>query len=413
MKEKRYKLIDSYSMKCRLYPNEKQKALIDTMLYGKAAAYNMILYSLKQGEFAKEKKDKKSDGVVHSPLFGKAVEKDVLNALRKENKYVGYAPGSSLSSSKQGVIADIKRAWDKTGNHPIEQWDWKKNLPDGRVQHFGPRFHSKYENHKSLAWQIKCKHIIVTNNRKTLRLRYETKTAPKDGEYEEVLDVKFRGWNQSLRFDKDLQMDFVDWVIANQENKYQFFVRIERDLDRYYIIFTLSNVYRPYTVNTERNNHVGVDVGEITLAALSDGTQYPNIFDHNPKFQRTLDAIDYLNGVKSRRWGYSNQEFQTERKKKRKSSKEQQINIETENRKEEDIQPSKRYMKTQKRIHRLYSRRNDIMNNYYNTVTAEMISNNAKINAETLAVKEMFWWKEKQKDEKTKKGQDEAANSDS
>ena len=405
---KRYKFIKKYSMKCRLYPNKEQQKQIDNLLYGKAVAYNMVLYNFKQYMFSREKQDDENpDQVVHFPDFGAAVKGVELDKLRLENEYVNYVPGGVLSG-KSGVIADLKRAYEKTGKHPIEQWDHVKKNKDGTEQHFGPRYHSKHDNHLSMAYQTRFSNIVATENRNVLKVRINSQNYTVDGL------VKIRGWNQGLRFDENLQTDFLDWIMANQKSKTKLTIRIERDLDRYYIIFTLNNVYRPYTVEENRNPHIGIDVGEITLAAMSDETSYKNVFDHNPKFQRTIDTIDYLKTVKSRRWGYSNQEFIKERNKKRKErEKNKELNeAEVENRNDENIQPSKRYMKTQKRIYRLYSRRSDIMNTYYNNVTADILKNNIKVNAETLNVKEMFWWKEKQKNEKAKKEQNKKADSE-
>ena len=417
--EKKYKLIKNYSMKCRLYPNNAQKTQIDNILYGKAVAYNMILYKFKQYMFTTVDEDKVNPGsFVHFPNFKEAINKVNLEELRHEHEFISYVPAYGLSGNS-GVIGDINRAFEKTGKHPIEQWDWEKKLPDGTIQHFGPQFHSKYDNHLSFSYQPYMVDFITTDNRNVIKLkRIKSNNYCVDG------PIKIKGWNQGLRFDENLQSDFLDWLcVAKSIKGKRITVRIERDLDRYYIIFSLHNVYRPYSVNEERNDHVGIDVGEISLAVLSDEKVYKNIFDQNSKYQKTIDTINHLKTVKSRRWGYSNKEFIKERNKQRKERKKAEENkndveieenkeIESSNKREGDIKPSKRYMRTQKRMHRLYSRRNDIQENYYNTVSADIISNNEKINVETLRVSDMFWWKEKKSNEEEEKRKDKKADTD-
>lgn len=369
----KYELIPDYSMKCKITLSNTQKKQVDDILYGKVAAKNMILHNLYEGKYCVPAKD---DPKALFPDFNLAVKKEVLDELREENKYVKLVPGAGLSSTKNGVIADIKRAWEATGKHPINQWNWhKNNKEDGIIQNFGPQYHSKYDSHASVAFGtgISKNNFKIIKNKKTGKdtdkIVFSIKNV--DG------DMKINGWNKTLRFDESHNMNFIDYL-KSDFCKTMISIRILRDLDVYYIIISLKNVYRPYKELDNKNEHIGVDIGETTLAAFSNGEKYPNIFDAFPEYQKILDSIDYLESKQSKLYGYKNIQFRQQRKKDR------------------SIKPSNNYLRLQKRIRRLRKRRKDIQETYYNQLTAKMMQENAKINTEPLDIAGMFWYKDKE-----------------
>lgn len=371
-------------MKCRMYLGKTQQQQLDNMFYGKAVAHNMLLYNLQQGLYCTETIGE--DGsVVHFPDFKKAAEKTVLDEMRHANEFTNYLPGAALSSSKYGVIADIKKAWENTGKHPIEQWDWVKKLPDGREQHLGPQSQSKYIGTKTFAYPTATSNIVITENDK-LKIKIASKNYAIDGL------IKIKGWNTRLRFDENYTMDFLDYL-RSDDCPSQIAIRLERDLDRYYIIFTLNNVYRPYKIQEKRTEHVGMDVGEKTLAVFSDGKMFNNIFDANPRLKEICDSIDYINSILPLKYGYKNEEFRNQREK------------------DKSIKPSNNYIRLQKQQQRLFSKRKDIYDNYYQTKAAEAISKYNRINVESLNIKDMYWYKEKQKLEKEQEGENKKTDS--
>lgn len=369
-----YHFLEKYSMKCRLYPSKKQKVQLDTLFYGAAAVYNMLLHDLYDYKFCRTVVGKDGNEV-HFPDFNALVSKINLDELRHQNECVNYLPGAAISTNN-GIIKNIKDAWEKTGKHPIEQWEWKKKNDDGTKQHFGPQYKSKYVRDLSFAYATSTSNIIKYKNEETGKKKIKIKI----GSINYTVDgyVKIKGWNESLRFDKNYQTDFWDYMHSEKCPK-RIQIRLCKRNDEYSIVFTLNDVYRRINLNDERIDGPGLDLGEITLATADNGDDIKNIFDANPRFKEAIDSIDHLQEVQSKQWGYKNPDFKAARKK------------------DHTIKPSRNYIKMDKRIKRLRCRRNNIIDTYYNQETARLVGKYNKLYMETLDIKGMYWYKDKEK----------------
>lgn len=398
MKIKTYVHLDSYSMKCRLDTNEKQYVQLNSLSHGAAAVYNMILYEFKNYKYCKEVKGETGE-VVHFPDFGLASKSINMKELRHQNECVNYLPGYSLSGTN-GIINDIKKGWEKTGKHPIEQWDWVKKK-DGIEQHFGPQSKSKYTRDISFCYQTSWVNInivkekndaikkgidISKTERKNLGIKIKSENYSVDGY------IKIKGWNEKLRFDENLTMDFYDYLLSDEIEKPKMVrIRVKKEHGEYFIIFTLTNVWREAIIEDNRVDGPGLDLGEITLATSSYDDDIKSIYDHNPRYQATLDKIDFYNEKLSKQWGYKNPKFREARKKDR------------------HISPSNQYKRTEKKYQHYLRRRNDMKETYYHQESAKKIAQYSTIYMETLNIKDMYWYKEKQKDAK-KAEQNEKTN---
>lgn len=367
--------IDVYCMKCRLYPNKAQEAQIEALFHGAHVCYNMVLYRIgKEKQFTREKPNKEGDGTVHFPDFNAAFSKASLDILRHENEFVNYLPGEAMSSIKYGLSSDMKKSWSKSGSLPVEYWSKKK----------GPRYYSKKRPRTSFCYQTAMSNVHVDENRSVVRVKIGSRNYQVDGL------VKARGVNQRVRFTSDLTKDFHDWVESGEVKKVP--MRIEKENGRYYVVFMLKNVWKPYTVAENRSEHTGIDVGEISLATLSDGTKYQNIFETNPYFYHNTASLDELNKIMSRKWGWKNIKFREAHKK------------------DTEIVPSKAYTEADQRYKVLSARRNDRKRTYYDMVIADIIAHNKALAIETLSVKDMFWYKEPSDEEEKKKDEQTTGN---
>ena len=372
----KYVLVKNYCMKCRLYPNEKQVVQIEALLHGAHAAYNMTLHEIAVNKrFTREVEDKNGDGVVHFPDFNQAFSKEALDELRHRNEFVSYLPGEAMSSIKRGLNADMKKSWKETGSLPVEMWSKKKKT--------GPRFYSYRRPRTSFSYTTAISNLETVENKNVLRVKIGSKNYKVDGY------VKIKGWNQRVRFGTEMQFDFREYIRSGLITKIP--MRIEKELDMYFVVFSLTDVWKPFKVNEERVDHVGIDVGEITLASLSDGTKYKNIFDANKYFDHNTESIRQLNEQLSRRMGWKNIAFREAYKK------------------DNTLKPSKSYMETDHRYKQLSARRSNRKDTYYHMVTSDIISKFSSIGIESLSVKDMYWFKEKTKDDQ--EGKNEQATS--
>ena len=364
--------VTNYCMKCRLYPTENQATQIDNLLRGVHAAYNMTLYAIKEDmNYTKEVKDKKGDGVLHFPDFNEAFKSVALEKIRHENEFVNYVPGEALSSIRYGLCADMKKSWEKSGKLPVEYWSKDK----------GPKFYSKKNPRSSFCYSTSSNNVHTTDNENVVKVKIGSKNYSVDGL------VKVRGVNNKIRFDGAHTRKFADWVDDTSTKK--VVMRIEKELDCYYVVFLLKDVYKPYNVSDDPVEHVGIDVGEITLATLSDGTKYKNIFQENPRFSHDAQALVELNKQLSRRYGWKNISFRNAHKS------------------DKTLAPSKSYLETDRRYKQISRRQSCRKNDYYNKVSAEICCKYQAIGIESLSVKDMFWYKEKHNE--TAKGKDKQA----
>lgn len=355
--------VKNYCMKCRLYPSETQKIQIEALLRGAQAAYNMTLYKIgAEMRYTIEKPNKEGDGVVHFPDFNAAFTKVALDEIRHENMYVNYLPGEALSSIKYGLNADMKKSWEKTGKLPIEMWSKKFKR--------GPGFYNRMHPRTSFCYQTSAGNIHTTNNASVVKIKVGSRNYSVDGL------IKARGVNQRIRFSDDLTKTFQDWL----KDVSKVPMRIERELDQYFVVFMLKDAYKPRTIADERTKHAGLDVGEISLATMSDGKKYDSIFDANRYFDHNTRSLEELNRILSRKMGWKNIDFREARKK--------DLNLE----------PSKAYLEADRRYKQLSARRTNRKTTYYHMVTADICARYEAIAVEGLSVKDMFWYKEKNED---------------
>lgn len=355
--------VKNYCMKCRLYPSEKQKTQIEALLRGTQAAYNMTLYKIKaEKRFTREKPNKDGDGVIHFPDFNAAFAKSALDELRHDNEFVNYVPGEALSSSVHGLASDMKKSWEKTGRLPVEMWGKK----------YGPSFYNQKRPRTSFCYTTSPKNIQVTDNAGVVKIKVYSRNYAVDGM------IKARGVNQRIRFSDDLTQTFQGWISSGNVSKLP--IRIEKSLDQYYVVFMLRDIYKPYTVSEERKVHVGIDVGEITLASLSNGRKYESIFDANRYFEHNTRSIEELNKILSRKQGWKNIAFREAHKK------------------NTELTPSKAYLEADRRYKQLSARRTNRKNTYYHMVVSDICANYEGIAVEGLSVKDMYWYKEKAED---------------
>lgn len=372
----RYILVKNYCMKCRLYPNEKQTEQIEALLHGAHAAYNITLHKImREMRFTREVPDKNGEGKVHFPDFNVAFAKDALDEMRHDNEFVNYLPGEAMSSIKRGLNADMKKSWMETGSLPVEMWSEKEKR--------GPRFYSQRRPRTSFSYTTAISNIETAENKNVLRVKIGSKNYKVDGA------VKVKGWNQRIRFGDQMQLDFREYIRSGQISKIP--MRIERELDMYFVVFSLTDTWKPCRVEENQTDHIGIDVGEITLASLSDGTKYKNIYDANPYFGHNTESIRQLNEQLSRKMGWKNITFREAHKK------------------DNTLQPSKSYMEADRRYKQLSARRSNRKDTYYHMVTSDICAKYKAIGIESLNVKDMYWYKEPKNDQEGENKQTESA----
>lgn len=139
-----YNLVESYTMKCRLYPNKECAKKIDKAIYAVQSFHNCLLYDIFNGnidstpkpykpkkEIIPEQKDGESDldyqkrvyayeqkqrykagDIIHFPDFKKAFSAKYKNQLIKEHPIISEAPQAAITTNV-GLVSDIKKvAWE-------------------------------------------------------------------------------------------------------------------------------------------------------------------------------------------------------------------------------------------------------------------------------------------------------------
>lgn len=325
-----YHEVTAYPMKCRLYLTQKQKASVDEWLLGLGKAYNMTMYALKTGDhrIMQESKPDKDGNTAWFPDFHKMAGKQWLDELRSQNEHVKHVPSASLSSSVGGLfLNDMKRAWEKQGKLPAENWFDRKD----KKGHSVIRWYNNSKPRRSIYFQINAKHIRRTGN--VVRLKM-----PKIGE------VRLRGWNMKIALTGDGKTSFLDQVPDKQLG-----CRIQKDrCGDYYAIISLRNVYRPFQQDTKKHD-VGIDVGVRHLLADSDARMYAN-----PKYrQKAEEQLSYYRTRLSSQYGPMNQEFRAKRKEYREWNKAHSEEIDAGILDRKQLLPSRHYLTTQKKLSRL------------------------------------------------------------
>lgn len=372
--DKQYSKIETYSMKCRLYPNNGQKKAIDNAIYAVQCYHNTLLYNIYNNhdctvekayspskkkeikrkpnetdfEFEKriesyelENKYKEGD-IIHFVDFKKAFSATYKDKILSEHPRVNAVPASAITTNI-GLLGDMQKSF---GKKPIE---FQK-----------PTYYSKKKPRKSISYQVNLGSVSTKENNDVVNHNVLYLNLGK-----RIGVVKIRGWNQNIKFDECGRIDFVEYATSNKNKKVT--VTISKDnCNDYWIVFTLSNsVYKKN--RCDATSKTGVDVGVKNLATLSDGTQY-----ENKKFkEKSKEKSSTYSQQLSNAWGWSNPEFKKLQKK------------------DKSITPSHNYEKIKIRNAKFNRKIVWQRDNWQNVVTSDIVNNNSFIGIETLDVKGM------------------------
>lgn len=364
--------IDTYTMKCRLYPNKTQAEQIDNILHGLRVLNNGIIYHMKNyHDFTTESPDKNNPGqFVHFPDFNKAFCAENIARLKEEYPSMRMLSGAMYNSKSYGLRKDMETAWASTKRYPVEKWgETYTDKETGDEITIGCKNYTDKRKRKSFSTKIRASRITPHENRNTLGIHIKLKG------YEIEGDIKIRGWNQKIRFNKELTMDFVDYIATKGTN---VIITISKDnCDDYWIsfIFPKGIVWKPVNEAEEKDKCIGIDVGEITLATVSDGNKYDNLANYNKNVKKERNTISFLNRKLSRSDGWKNIKFREEAKEKRNKGI--------------DVTTGKNYqyyeMKFKKLNRKIQRQRKD----YYNNVTTLLSTQAEGIGIEGLRIKDM------------------------
>ena len=357
--------ISTYSMKMRLYPSEEQKAAIDKIFHALHVAYNITFHQvfLKNPAVCTEPN---KDGAVW-PSYKKMATSAWREFLISENPVVGFAPSASLITNNGLFLIDAKRAWE-TGMH---------NIPIDSNKRKDFRFYSFQKPRRSFFVQIDANNLIPSqDNEKVAWIKI-----PKVGK------IKARGFNRKLWFGENGQYTYTEALHA-EELPTGLSVRVSKDTcGDYFVSLTFSegkNKDRSLFLETpvaESKEPVGIDVGIKEIAILSTGQKIENKHFKRKK-QRALSA---LNRELSRRWGPANLAYRDYNRAVR-----QENRTVSEEQKKPLAQPSKCYLRSQRKkalIERKIARRRDT---YYHQQTAAMVRQSSMIATESLLVSNLM-----------------------
>lgn len=365
MREMTKQKISTYSMKLRLYPSEEQKAAIDKIFHALHVAYNITFHQvfLKNPAVCTEPN---KDGAVW-PSYKKMATSAWREFLISENPVVGFAPSASLITNNGLFLIDAKRAWE-TGMH---------NIPIDSNKRKDFRFYSSQKPRRSFLVQINPKNLIPSqDNEKVAWIKI-----PKVGK------IKARGFNRKLWFGENGQYTYTE-ALQTGELPTGLSVRVSKDTcGDYFVSLTFSegkNKDRSLFLETpvaESKEPVGIDVGIKEVAILSTGQKIENKHFKRKK-QRALSA---LNRELSRRWGPANLAYRDYNRAVR-----QENRTVSEEQKKPLAQPSKCYLRSQRKkalIERKIARRRDT---YYHQQTAAMVRQSSMIATESLLVSNLM-----------------------
>lgn len=362
-----YVLVPNYTMKCRIYPNNRLKNEIDDHIHGVEAAHNMALHdSFVNGRNLKESVDKETGKVYHYIDFSAMSKADYLKELKAVNKSIRDTPAYALSGNNGMINSDLKRMMalppDKKTKNKIKRRKHKdyrrsknnKPLPYP-IECVSPRYYGKGKKRKSYTWQQSFKNMIVSDNPNVFKIKL-TNTS----KY-----VSVRGWNKRIRFGENQEMNAVEYL--KTQNKTTTVTVLRDNCGDYYICFHFQScVYVP--VLNKNGGEVGIDVGVKTSAVVSDGYTV-----ENKQFKLNEKAhLAKLTQQLNRRQGFSNVKFRDKYKK------------------DKTIKESKRYLYTKlsrAKLERKICRRRE---NYYHAETKKIVSWNEFIGIESLNITSMY-----------------------
>lgn len=361
-----YYKIDNYTMKCRLYPDKKKQECIDRILNGLQKAYNIATYDIKENHINTVEYISDDGRTFHNVDYAKLTNSEYLKQLREKHPDIKYIPAYALSGKNGLFYSDHKRAMShkaiyvQNPNGTLKKTHEKQARTKGKglfpysVEIADINYYSKSNPRKSYSYQESLNKVYTKNNNNVMYINLA-----------KVGICKIRGWNKKIRFDRDGEIDFIKYVVANTSKKVGVTVSKDNCGD-YWICFKLQNVYK--LMKKKTNNSVGVDVGIKDIAILSNGTKYIN-----KKFkQEEKQHTKILNRKLSRRQGWANQEFRLAHKS------------------DKSLMPSKKYERTKLKLSKLQRRIARKRNLYNNQITKEIIENNGFIGVETLNVSGMF-----------------------
>ena len=408
---KKWYAVPSFTMKCRLYPNEAQKKEIDKIMYALKVFYNGTLYDMKENnECTKEVTSDKYEEAVHFPDFNAACSKEHLNRMRERYPIINCIPSYAMSGSggiiKKDMVSSLSQIYanKKSGDKKTG-----RTMPFEYIDRKELKFYSK--NHPRTSYRMQ-------RNGSGFRVKSEKGyvkdiNAVDESEYNrDVLYVnlggdvgycKIRGWNQKIRFDENGIDDFIDYVYKNPKKAITIEVKKDNCGD-YYITILLSysfnerkkryegiQVYRQFDV-PEEDSKVGIDVGKKTLIITSDRNLNDGNFKRgkaeNKRFKdEESKRLKVLQRRLSRRYGWSNEKFRKDHKK------------------DKEIMPSQKYLDTEMKLKKLNRKITRKRNLYYNECTTSLEKNYRLIAIESLSVSDMFkdGRTDEQKDVKSKK----------
>lgn len=406
-------------MRCRLYLNKTQKKLIDTKIHMVHVYHNDVLHDIRNKKFCNEKIDEENPHLtVHFPDFSHACgykdgmkQADFYKQYKEKDKRLDVVPASVFSNKNRSIIDDMIRSYKSTGQHPVEQWGQEYTDPKtGNTITKGIKYYTKSHPRMSFWVQIPASQIHrvpeknLVNGEKQYKKNVFMVNIPKVG------CATVRGWNKNIRFDEAGEIDFLTWCELNPSKQISCNIKKDKCGD-YFITFSIGSgekkkkssepiiIWKDANVPDERIDSDGLDVGEISIATLSDGTKFPSIFEHDPRVERLYDKIDFLQAKKSKAWGYANEEFLNQyrgikrknnsiKRKNKKLSPEEQIPLNPL------LQPSKNYQKLQIEINKCHREIADRKYNYYHNLTKQIATRTKFLGIEGLKVSDMFQDKE-------------------
>ena len=392
-----YDFIEDYTMKCRLYPNKKQREQIDRILIGVRIAYNCSLYAVLNDPAASKQDDKPNENgeYPHYPNFGYLTAKEWKAKITEENPIVKEVPAYAITGNAGCIKYDLARALSaprkKDGKHvvmPVERTkqmiELKKHLrkrirdlrsrgADQKVidalkeEMKGLRAPSYYNSEKprmSYTYQEPCSKFFTKSNRNAMYARLARLSDCGDEGKESTCKIK--GWNQEIRFDPEGKMQFPEWL---QENKSkQITITISKDnCDSYYICFKLHNaVYKP--MSKKVGKEVGIKMGAKDLVTLSDNEKFQNkrFKEQEQRHKRRVSRR------LSRRWGWANEQFRA-------------AHVQ-----DKTIRPSKTYERTRLKLAKLERKIARRRANENHIISRKIVQENGRIGIETLDVVKKF-----------------------
>lgn len=399
--------LPQYSMLCTIDTNKTHEKKIDDIIHAIHVYHNDIIYDMRiNGLYLREVEDKLNPGkFVHYPdwtkcggMFDKGMkDKNFYKSYIKKDERIKAIPASALTNATKSIINDMQKAYEKTGCHPVEQWGEKYIDKNGNEVEKGIKYYTKSHPRKSFQTQIACSAVHPAYDK-------EDETKIKDNIFFVTIPkvglVKIRGWNKKIRFDPEGKIDFLEYCKNNPKKQMSCTITHETD-GKYYISFSfvevqgtgknkvnLPVVWIPKNIPDVKKDFEGMDVGEINIAVLSDGTMYSNIFEKFPKLQKEKETLSHYDGKLSQMWGYKNLVFR--------------YALHNAHKRGYQLKPSNQYVKYTEKRKKLYQKIMRQRTDYYHKLSLIIATSTNVLGVETLKVSEMFDRKKDKKDNKEK-----------